>query len=282
MVRVAASFIGSILVGIAVRSTHVTICRRAATASAAPPTTRLKMVPNASPEFATLATLLREISSLRDVQGILGWDEQVAMQPGSAEARGRQKAALAGVVHEKAVSDELDAAIAACETESVLASLGDYQRAVVRDARRDYFHTARVSKELTSRIAQVESSSVAAWAEARKNNTFDTFAPHLEESVKLARLYATTTRPDMDPYDAGIDLYERGMTAARIEEIFDSVTIPLKALLTKVAKAMETAPPVKEALLGGEAWDVKAQAALCKEVAELMGFDFGKGVSWWA
>lgn len=84
-------------------------------------------------DYAALCERLREISSLGQISGLLGHDEQVFMPPGAAASRAAQKAALAGVTYEKSVDAELGALI------DRLAAKMDriedpVQRAVVRDA----------------------------------------------------------------------------------------------------------------------------------------------------
>jgi carboxypeptidase Taq len=237
--------------------------------------------PNAADAYAALCELLREASALRAADGVLGWDEQVMLPPGAADARGRQKAALAGVVHEKATAPALADAIADCERLAADASLegGPFEAAVVRDARRDYTHAARVTKELSQKVAAAATAGVAAWTRAREASDWQAFAPYMKDGLRLAREYAAESRgPDVDPYSASIDMYERGMDAARLQVIFDEVVPPLKDLLHKVSAAQQKhAPPVHQALQGGEHWDVTLQAALCKKLSERLGFDFEHG-----
>ena len=52
-------------------------------------------------DYESLCDKLREISTLGGIGGLLQWDEAVMMPTGAAEARGKQKAVLAGVVYEK-------------------------------------------------------------------------------------------------------------------------------------------------------------------------------------
>lgn len=226
--------------------------------------------------YENLATLLRELSALSSAMGILGWDEQVMMPEGAAKNRGAQKAALAGVAHEKASSPALDAAIAAWEGGEV--ELPDqYAKANVRDARRSFAHTARVSKKLAMEREAAETEGYAAWAKARKENDWDSFAPVMENGLRIAKEYAVTSRPEMGAYDAAIDMFERGMTAERLGEIFGDLEGPLKSLLDKVSAARASGPKVLDCLKGGEKWGVAAQERLCKRIAEKMAFSFHNG-----
>ncbi|CAM9700346.1 unnamed protein product, partial [Choristocarpus tenellus] len=57
--------------------------------------------------YEELCDRLREVERLNSVQNLLFWDEQVMMPAGASKARGLQKAALAGVLHEKKVDRTL-------------------------------------------------------------------------------------------------------------------------------------------------------------------------------
>lgn len=226
--------------------------------------------------YEQMSALLREVSTLHAALGILGWDEQTMLPPGAADARARQKAALAGVAHEKASSPALGDAIAACE--AGLEGIEDnFARANVRDARRSFDQTARVSKALAMEKEAAESEGYAAWAAARAANDWAGFAPTLVKGLDVFKRYAAATRPEMKSYDAAIDMFERGMTADRLSTVFDELAPPLKNLLDRVSAARATAPPVKKMLKGGDHWDIEAQARLCKKLAERLNFDFEKG-----
>lgn len=80
-------------------------------------------------------------------------------------------------------------------------------------------------------------------AEARASNDFSKFAPVLSQwgmcfgsssSIKSStnpRTVAHTREvcaridPDKDPYDVALDTYEKGMTSARLDKIFDQVCV---------------------------------------------------------
>jgi hypothetical protein len=67
---------------------------------------------DAATAYDALTTRLRKLADLDAVEATLQWDELVMMPDGAAEARGRQKAALAELKHGEATSAEMGAAIA--------------------------------------------------------------------------------------------------------------------------------------------------------------------------
>ena len=50
---------------------------------------------------------MEERSRLGGVMGLMHWDQEVIMPKGSAGARAKQMAALAGVLHEKSINQEM-------------------------------------------------------------------------------------------------------------------------------------------------------------------------------
>lgn len=230
----------------------------------------------ATTSFQKLTEICHDISALSEIGGILSWDEQVMMPKGSGPSRGKQKAAIASVVHEKATSDALKTAIA--EAKKEMDSLNEFERAIVRDAERNYNLKVGVPTYLEREIAKHETYSVQAWVEARENNDFASFAPSLKKMLELIRKKALAMKPDANVYDTFIDMFERGMTADRLSEIFDEIKGPLKTLLEKTLAAKgKCKKQVHPALKGGKGWDVESQAELCKELCDVLGFDFDKG-----
>ena len=61
--------------------------------------------------YEKLKSLLREVSALSEIQGILGYDEQVFMPPGAAASRASQKGALAKILHDKSTGSDMKEAV---------------------------------------------------------------------------------------------------------------------------------------------------------------------------
>lgn len=224
--------------------------------------------------YNKLCDRAREINRIKGVMGLLEWDEQTFMPEGSMDARGNQKAALAGCIHEKETAKELGDIIKQVQ-EQGMEGLDQWEKAVVRDMKREYEMSVRVKKELKEKMSKLETEGQHIWAKARKDNCFEDFAPILEKLLSVQKEYAVATRPALDPYDACIDMFERGMTAKRFDEIFGELKKPLKELLNKITSS--TSPKVPSIFDGGDVWDVDGQEKACKEVSKMLGFDFKTG-----
>ena len=164
--------------------------------------------------------------------------------------------------------------------------LGDgataFDVANVKRAHEDYQRATRVPAEMAKREAELGAKGYAAWMEAREKSDWSLFSPVLKEWVALVRERCALVRPDLPPYDAALSDYERGLTKARLDEIFPPVRKALSALVAEVYEAAEKNGGVPVALSGAKsvmtgAFDTDKQAALSKEVALAMGFDESRG-----
>ncbi|KAK3270693.1 hypothetical protein CYMTET_20921 [Cymbomonas tetramitiformis] len=148
-------------------------------------------------DYTELCGKLKEVSTLSGISGLLGWDEQVMMPSGAASVRSEQSSTLAGIIHEKSTDPKLGELLdrlSNCQADE----LTELERAVVRDASRNYRKTTAIPKELAQRSAELNSKGYQAWVKAREENDFKQFAPMLQQWVDLLQeKYAHHLDPDM-------------------------------------------------------------------------------------
>ncbi|KAJ1428083.1 putative carboxypeptidase [Ochromonadaceae sp. CCMP2298] len=216
------------------------------------------------------AKRLREIAHLEGISGLLGWDEMVLLPPGSSGCRGDQKAALAGVIYDKKTDATLGANLQ--QLHNAGAALTQVQNAVVRDSYKEYTRTTAIPKELAQRIALLETSAYEKWIVSRKAADFSIFAPSLQEWVDVNQQRANLIDPSSPPYDVMLDMYEKGMKAERIDEIFSQVRAGLVPLISQ----LKTGTPPDSAWLAGD-YDVDVQAKMVRQISIDLGFDIDKG-----
>ena len=235
---------------------------------------------DAATAYDALTVRLRKLADLDAVEATLQWDELVMMPDGAAEARGRQKAALAELKHGEATSAAMGDAIAAAETSGAGEGCA-WRAANIRDARRDYDDAVRVPASLKAREAELGAKGYAAWHKAREANDFASFAPVLEELVALRKAFADACADEgVQTYDYLLDQFERGMTSERLTEIFGE----LRRELAPVIKTVLEAPPLEQHPIFADGADAvpgafpeAAQERFCRAVALKMGFKFDTG-----
>jgi len=215
--------------------------------------------------YDDLMTHEREMQALSQVAGRLTWDQETMMPHGAADQRSEESGAMQAVLHARRTEARRGDLLAAAEAEAT----DDVAAAQLRHIRRDFDRAVRVPGDLAVALARLTSRAQGRWAEARAADDFAAFAPVLAEVVRLKREEAAAVAEGRDLYDALIDDFEPGMTAARLEALFAEMRPRLVDLR---ARALDRDWPVLDAQ-----FDTDAQLRLSRELARQFGYDFGRG-----
>lgn len=222
--------------------------------------------------YQNLVQKLEEITHLSGVMSTLGWDQEVMMPAGAGEARAKQIAALAGVIHERMT----DPALGECLNElkeKDFDALSELERCNIREALHSYELETKVSKRLVQELAELSSRGQGIWVMARQENRFSDFAPVLKRFLELKQEWAQCVSPDLKPYDANIDLFERGTTMDMITPVFERLKQELIPLIHAIQE--HSYQPDTAFLQGKFALD--KQEALARQISQDIGFNFEQG-----
>src|SRR5687767_13587969 len=132
----------------------------------------------ASP-YQQLEQEFRRLHSIRGALAVLRWDAAVMMPRGSADVRGEQLATLETEYHILLTAPKISRLIERAQAGA--SALEDWQVANLREMRRQRDHAIATPQSLISRLAKAVTRAEAKWLEARQQNSFAIFAPHLEE-----------------------------------------------------------------------------------------------------
>jgi carboxypeptidase Taq len=200
---------------------------------------------------------LGELDDLSHVAQVLSWDQQVVMPPGGARARAEAMGTIERLSHDRLVAPELGA---------LLEGAGPEDAEIVRVVRRDRDRATRVPAELAVAMTRAGSEGLEAWLRAREANDYAVFEPALRRNVELAREYAACFAESEHPYDALLDRFEPGTTAAQVSKLFTRLREGLVPLISEIATCPD--PPT----LTGD-WTIAAQREIGLEIVQAMGFD---------
>ena len=207
----------------------------------------------------------RGTEALAQISGRLGWDQETMMPRGAALQRGEEMAVLEGVIHARRTDPRLGDWLAAAEAPDASGA------AALRLMRWSYARQVRVPGRLAEQIARVTSLAQGKWAEARAADDVAGFLPTLGDVLALKREEAAFLANGGDLYDALLDGYEPGATAAELGAMFDRMRPRLVALRGRVLGA-SLQPPVLQGRFAAD-----GQMALSREVAAAFGYDFNRG-----
>lgn len=215
--------------------------------------------------YDDLMAFQRETEALAQISGRLGWDQETMMPRGAAEQRGEEMSAIEGVLHARRTDPRIAEWLDRAKPADAVA------QAQLRHIRRSYNRMTKVPAALAQEIARVTSVAQGIWAEARAANDVAAFLPTLADVIRLRREEAAALAQGGDLYDALVDDYEPGATAASIGAIFDRMRPRLVAL-----RAAVLASPHQPAALDGS-FGADAQLRLSRDLASAFGYDWSRG-----
>jgi carboxypeptidase Taq len=220
--------------------------------------------------YDSFISRVKEIALLNSVRGALQWDMETFLPRKGVAHRADQLALLSGIVHDLSTNRILGEWLETLKTDD---SLDEDQRSNVRETARQYERDRKLPKRLVEELSRATTEAHDAWVDARRRNDFATFLPHLERIVALKREVADHVGFDAEPYDALLDEYEPGLTAASVEAWFT----PLRDGIIRVLDAVLGAPVRPDTTILRRSLDIEKQRAFAIRVASDIGFDFEAG-----
>lgn len=224
------------------------------------------------PPYQNLLERTREIALLNSATRLLQWDQETGMPPQALDWRAEQLAFFGGRTHRLFTSPEVGEWLKACEDRGF--PEGSVEATNVRGWRRHYDRATKVPATLVEEYESAKSHAREAWVRARARSEFAYFQPHLETIFAINRRLADYRGYDGGvPYDALLEEFEPGACAADLAALFAQLR---PALVEILGPALEKSARVPTDALAGD-YPVAGQAALNREVAEAVGFNFDAG-----
>ncbi len=223
------------------------------------------------PAYDELAATWQRLHHFSHLQSLASWDRMALMPSSGNAARANAMAEMDGLLHGIRTNPQLAVALERTDKEA----LDDFQRANVREIRRDW----RTANALPAALVQAQSMANSrcehAWRSQRPVNDWKGFLENFREVLKLSREQANflADRSGLSPHDALMDNYEPGMNGETVDKLFGDLQTWLPDLVRRVRdkQARETVHTPAGPFPRG------AQYAIGLEAMQLLGFDFEAG-----
>ena len=214
--------------------------------------------------YTDLMAHQRQTEALSSVMDRLGWDQETMMPRAGADQRAEEMAALEGVLHARRCDPRIGDWLAQAQ------GMDDVARANLHHIGRSYARSVKIPPDLAQELARVTSTAQGIWAAARGAEAVADFLPTLARVIDLKRAEAACLAGGGDLYDALIDDYEPGTTAATYSAMFERMRPRLVALRGAILGAASPA-----GITGHFPQD--AQLLWARHLATAFGYDWSRG-----
>lgn len=224
-------------------------------------------------QFEALCHEITEAAKLDSIQQLLEWDERTIMPPKAGAYRADQVSLLAGLIHERRTSPKVGELLQSLADSPLAADPHNDAGATIRVLLRDYRRDSKLPQALVVELSKAKVIAQQTWVQARTNNNFPLFRPHLDNMLRLMRETADAIGYEESRYDALLDYYE---PEAKTAEVAAALTALKDDLAPLVAEIAESGRHPKMEILELD-FPIAAQEEFGKRVAKEIGFDFDAG-----
>ncbi len=166
------------------------------------------------------------------------------------------------------VSEETGSLIESSEVDA-----GDWRADFLREFTRIRDLSTKLPLAFVREMSMARSVGQTSWRKAREASDFSLFSKELTHIVDLKRRHADYLGYEDNPYDALLDLYEPGVTAATLRPVFDRLKEGTIRLLEMINASDDK--PDDSLLYSG--FGSEGQMSFSRDVVSSLGFDFETG-----
>ncbi|MBO4583871.1 MAG: carboxypeptidase M32 [Clostridia bacterium] len=209
----------------------------------------------------------KALFALQHAGAMIFYDGVTSAPKGSAGVRASTTGELTRMSYQLSTSPETIEIISTLASD--IDSLDPIMKRKISEAVRSLERIRRVPEEVLVEYSQLSTESDAVWHEAKEKSDFAMFEPYLQRMFDMTKKIAQYKEPDMDPYDASMDDYERGLTRETCDAFFAGLRENLVPLINEVAAHADR---VNDAPLK-RIYPVEKQRKFSAFVMGLMGID---------
>ncbi|MDR6226691.1 carboxypeptidase M32 [Desmospora profundinema] len=194
------------------------------------------------------------------------------MPAGGAAARGRQRALLSWLLHERWTHPRLGRLLEKLQPYEESLPYDSDEASLIRVARKQFERESRVPAAFMETMTRHFAATYQAWSKARPADDFSKVEPYLEKTLEYSRQYARYFEPDhlADPL---IESFAReGLKAEEIRSLFSRLRSELVPLVRQVVEQ-----PIADDSCLRQSFPEQQQWDFGLRVIERLGYDFSRG-----
>ncbi|MEJ7586198.1 MAG: carboxypeptidase M32, partial [Ferruginibacter sp.] len=219
--------------------------------------------------YKAYKTKMQKIADVKYASAVLQWDQETYLPPKGNDSRGRQIATLSEIAHQQFTDKKTGDLLTELNGK---ADLSSHEKRNVELSLEDYNRGKKLSAVFVRKMSESVNRSYHAWAKARSENSFTTFQQPLHELIQLKQQETDMLGYEHHPYNALMNDYDKGLTVAAVDIIFND----LRPRLSQLFGAINKKSPVDSSLLH-QYFNKEDQWKFGMEILKRIGFDFEAG-----
>ncbi len=232
--------------------------------------------------YEELKEYMDRAMAVKTAMTLFEWDNETLAPKGAGELTAQVIGVLSGEYFEAVTCEKMQELLEQCEKEQ---GLSPAQQANVRELKEELEQIRCIPRKEYQEFASLTAQAAAIWAEARKAQDFEAFAPVLKKVIGYQKKFAGYRAAGRDGiqgkgsgsrglYDIMLEDYEKGFSTENLDKFFGILKEELVPFLKEIR---ESGKEIDDSFLKGD-YPEEKQEKLARFLAEYVGFDFDKGV----
>lgn len=213
-----------------------------------------------------LAELQKKMFAFKYATSAMYLDGVTVAPRDTEEGRGEALGILSEYAYSLATSKETIDLLEYLKAHS--SELSEHQNREVELLMRDYEFTKNIPADEYVAYQKAVSKAGYVWHRAKEENDFESFKPCLKELFDYRIRFAKYYKPDKNPYDVQLNMYERGLDMKKCDEFFKTLRNHIVPLIKKI----EEKPQIDDSPLFGN-FPIEKQKLVTEYVMNYMGID---------
>ena len=220
-------------------------------------------------EYEILKKYLNEINDLQYLINITNWESKISGSPTSRDYLIDVITRLEEKKFKLTTSDKYEKILLKLINSKEFSKLSIEKQNSINNLYTKYNNFKKIPSDFYKEYVRIIQTSNKVWEEAKKNNNYELFKPHLKKVIEFTKQYYKYIDNKSNLYDVMLNEYEYNMTTNIIDKLFNE----LKDYLIPLIKEVKTNNKSYKANYTNEELMNTA-----KYLLEYIGFDLNKGV----
>ena len=228
-----------------------------------------------SKTFEKLQPYLDKSMALKTARTLFEWDDQTTAPFEAAEYTAKVNGIISDEYMKCIINDDVSKLLKKLQEKKEQEELTVTEKAIVKELAKIYDELVSIPPKEYREFNELTSIANRKWANARKDNCYEDFAPYLKQIINYKKKFAGyRIKGEQKPYDVLLGDFDECFMMKDLDEFFDQVKAEIIPLLKEIAKKTDTIDKSYNYL----SYDTEKQRAFCRFLAGYVGFDFNRGV----
>jgi carboxypeptidase Taq len=228
---------------------------------------------NRETQLAGFKKLVRKMKQYEEAVGLIYWDMRTGAPKKGLETRSEVVGELSTQVFRMAISDEMGGYLDFLTQPEHLDALDPTSRKMVTESKKDYDRSKKIPPDKYQAYVVLTSQSETVWEEAKNSNNYALFQPYLEKIVNTINEFIELWGYEDNKYNTLLDMYEPGMTVAKLDQVFGA----LREKAVPLLQAIQTAPNPPDCSFLKQPFAKDKQKEFNEFILRQMHYDFEAG-----